>query len=264
MRLVSRTWKELIATSPSLKYYTSTGLHLHPDPSSPSDDCIFTPLALDILQIFWRRLLPLAPRTTNTLTICDLASDSPLPSPTATLSQPLYSRSRNECSREIQKLHKLFRPAACARPLLHPSLKYTRHSISAKNWDPAPMAWDPTEQGPLPLVMFPKFPDEQPLLGVIAHLCQNVSVLTPGAGSFDFHATGRIPRDAESGIIEAYILCKTYYRDPSGGRESEVEDVCSGYLRESSELLRFDNYPPYRPIIAEKDQNFGYRTLPVP
>ncbi|KAK6340549.1 hypothetical protein TWF696_008876 [Orbilia brochopaga] len=260
-RLVSRTWKALIETSPSLKYYTSTGLQLHPDPSAPSQDCIFTPLAIDVLHLFWQRLLPLAPQTTNTLTVCDLASDSPLPSPTFSLFSPVSSRSRNASAREIESLYNLFRPFASRIPLLHPSLTYTRHAVSAKNWDPVPMVWDPTDPHPPALVMFPKNPQAQPLLSVMAHLCQNISVLTPGAGSFDFHITGRVPRDPASGVIEAYMLCKAYYTKREGGGGKTDVDACSGFATEGSELLRFDNYPPYRPVVAEKGQNFGYRTL---
>ncbi|KAF3908725.1 hypothetical protein AA313_de0200534 [Arthrobotrys entomopaga] len=54
-RLVCRTWRDLIDTSsPKLRYYSLSGLNLHGQ-QNPNGQ-ILTPLAIEVLSIFWKRL----------------------------------------------------------------------------------------------------------------------------------------------------------------------------------------------------------------
>ncbi|KAF3915633.1 hypothetical protein ABW21_db0208876 [Orbilia brochopaga] len=210
-------WKALIETSPALVYYTRTGLRLREDagairthgtPSitpleefpTPEKTGVITPMAIQVLAAFWRRLAP---------NIFDANPD-----PRNELSLESDAQRRVDLARASKStIESKFRGIAERTPLLHPGFEL-------KHISEAPSEWGISNSSHLVHKMLPSFPAPagfpHPIDYIMRKLVTTVTLYSrpsPALGS-------RVPLRADGYKRRHLLLEITYLAD-----SQEIEAV---------------------------------------
>ncbi|KAF3925765.1 hypothetical protein ABW20_dc0100860 [Dactylellina cionopaga] len=291
-RQVCRHWKEMIETTPALKHYTRTGLWLPDREDGPRQALVeprsaFTPMAFDVLQLFWRKLdrHSLKNQDIRVLEISDR--------------EPLLTH--------IGKLLSEFTPICNRVELLRPGLSSLKYGRFKKNWVTVVHRAD--EVGRVQ-ELFTKGVEINPLTKIVEQLAHDVWNSTTCA-EFDYNPDGVVPRH-ENGNIKAYFLFIVEYTvdkqeqqeeerkrkekdevmrqkdrkevkmmienrrrergEPEDADETEENEdeweeeerkkheVYEGFIGKKvfKELMRLGDYEPYRPMVVIRGTNYGY------
>ncbi|KAK6350525.1 hypothetical protein TWF718_003716 [Orbilia javanica] len=252
-RLVCSQWKETIETTPALNHYTETGLWL-PDKACqdqnveqrlPEPFSAFTPMAMDVLQIYWRKLDDLAVKTMEDDYIGD--EDAPGedlgPAP-----------SRLYIIREIAALLNAFGPVCEHIRLLRPGFTYIKSKRFTKNWEARIYNSDGEARA-----VKANIPDKSPipLLEIMAQMGLSIWNAIK-SDTYDYNPDGIVPRH-EDGDVKAYILIIVDYKvDTPALVVQEVE------RKNKEELKRAEHRKQTKSIIRARSQALvqdGFRPL---
>ncbi|KAK6349520.1 hypothetical protein TWF696_005805 [Orbilia brochopaga] len=175
-RAVCRTWKAVIETSPALIYYTRTGLH-KPDNAgasghesipaivpiddipSPDKTGIFTPMGIQVLTAFWRRLLP---------SILDEVDFRDKPAIASDGERRVDLLHRNE-----SMIESLFSGITERTTLLRPGFKFQQVTVIPTGWEFAEST-DHVEQSLTEAL--PLSDPDRPLENILHHLASTVAL----------------------------------------------------------------------------------------
>ncbi|RVD81921.1 uncharacterized protein DFL_009768 [Arthrobotrys flagrans] len=205
-RLVCKGWKDIIETTPALNHYTKTGLWLpdkiHKDLNVkqplPEAYNAFTPMALDVLQLYWRKLEALTVKALEYDYIReeDASEENPVPTP-----------SRLPVVKNIGSLLKTFQSVVRHVQLLRPGFTYIHFKKFTKNWD----ARIYNSNGEVQAVKI-EIPENNtnPLLEIMAQMGLSVWNATK-SDAYDYNPDGIVPRH-ENGEVKAYILIIVDYK----------------------------------------------------
>ncbi|KAK6541385.1 hypothetical protein TWF694_007198 [Orbilia ellipsospora] len=295
-RLVCHRWKYMIENTPALKHYTRTGLWLPdnetdgPKQSLPEPISAFTPIAIDVLQLFWRQLEPHS-----------LKHQDP---------RDIYAPDRRPLIETIGRLLRKFEPISRHIDMLRPGLSCLQYTRFKKNWVTVSHRADEIDRLK---EVFLKGSDDRPIVTMMEQISHDVWNSTRSA-EFDYNPDGVVPRHA-SGEIKAYFLFIVEYtvdkdeqekkevvrkdkdemkrqkhrkevrkmveerrrvgrergepQDPE--EEEENEDEWEEEERRThkeweklvgkkvfKELMRFGDYAPHRPVVVIRGTNYGY------
>ncbi|EPS37488.1 hypothetical protein H072_8773 [Dactylellina haptotyla CBS 200.50] len=265
-RLVCKTWNSLLETSASLKYYATTGLYLDcaPKPSDRpsriSNLPIVTPLAFDILEIFWRKLIQITIdlRTKAEFPISD--DNEANPSSNKESSHPELHLPVRPHFMALETLYLQFLPLSSKYPLLHPSLQLCSYISGWKNYRPFPLISEPIEIEEIKNTAFHKShftdfvgaailpPSGATLQHLCADLCHTVHTFQPQIGYSGYVAESDYI-DEKTGNIKAYVVFKIWVSS------AEYDKY------RWSQVVKFANYPPYRPCWIGKSNVHDFRVL---
>ncbi|KAK6521765.1 hypothetical protein TWF506_001968 [Arthrobotrys conoides] len=204
-RLVCNQWKDTIETTPALTHYTKTGLWL-PDRTSkeiveqplPEPFCAFTPMVIDVFQIYWRKLEALTVKTLEDdyITEEDESEESLAPTP-----------SRLPVVKKIGSLLKTFQSVSQHVQLLRPGLTYIKTKRFTKNWN----ARIYNSNGEVQAVKT-GIPDNHtyPVFEIMAQIGLSVWNATK-SDAYDYNPDGVVPKH-ENGEVKAYVLIIVDYK----------------------------------------------------
>ncbi|EPS40376.1 hypothetical protein H072_5804 [Dactylellina haptotyla CBS 200.50] len=294
-RLVCRDWKGMIENTPALKHYSKTGLWLPDTEDGPKQFLnepvsAFTPIAFDVLQLFWRKLEAHAVKHQD-------------------ISDP-YAPDRKPLIDKIGELLKKFEPICRSIDLLRPGLFCLRYTRFKKNWV---TVFHPGDEMDQLRDVFLKDAEDKPLITMMEQISHDVWNSTRSC-EFDYNPDGIIPKHS-TGEIKAYFLFIVEYtvenekqeqeevkrkekdellrqrhrkevrkmvedrrrigrergepQDPD--EEEENEDEWEEEERKNhkelerrvgkkifKELMRFGDYAPHRPVVVIRGTNYGY------
>ncbi|KAF3318190.1 hypothetical protein TWF173_008924 [Orbilia oligospora] len=205
-RLVCKQWQEIIETTPALGHYTKTGLWLpdkvfknaNTEQTLPEPFCAFTPMAIDVLQIYWRKLEAVTVKTLEEdhITEEDGSDETSAPTP-----------SRLPVVQKIDSLLKIFDSVCQHIQLLRPGFIYITSKSFTKNWNARIYNSDGEVQA-----VKNGIPESSnnPTLEVMAQIALSVWNATK-SDAYDYNPDGIVPKH-EDGEVKAYVLMIVDYK----------------------------------------------------
>ncbi|KAK6534901.1 hypothetical protein TWF281_006200 [Arthrobotrys megalospora] len=247
-RQVCQHWKVVIETTPALRYYTETGLWL-PDREYnierplPEPFCAFTPMAIDMLQMYWRKLDAIAIKLHDN-------SNQDDTTPTYQLWTPV----RMPLIQKIGELLAQFQPICQKIRLLRPGFSYIKYKKFTKNW----IAYVYNSNGEVAAVRetIPET-DPNPFFEILSQMGRCIWNTTKSE-SYDYNPDGIVPKHPD-GEIKAYLLFIVDYKADT----SELE-MKEAERKDKEELLRQQDRKRIKKIIRERSRQLvrdGYGPL---
>ncbi|KAK6362230.1 hypothetical protein TWF730_005926 [Orbilia blumenaviensis] len=251
-RLICKHWYNVIEGTPAMRHYTSTGLWF-PDRERGVDQLVqqlpepfnaFTPMSLDLLQIYWRKLDAIAIK-------------SPDPRPSFGEDSLEYEVMKPTRIPLLQKIYALLAQFQCICKhvqLLRPEFSFIKYKKFSKNWTARVYTSAEEIQA---IKDTPSEQDPNPLIEIMRQMGLSIWNATK-SDAYDYNPDGIIPKH-EDGEVKAYLLFIVDYK--AIGTDIRIEET---KRKDTEELLRLQDRKRIKSIIRARSLALvqeGYRPL---